>query len=355
MGAAKRTLLVANCMAQFVASRLRNPPDYVIKSMTWRRRSLVTMFASKRQLAIAFGLIFWTCLAVAQNASDKVVSDRGGNQLDQAGSATAKGGFEPPPEFYRGPGSGSVSNTLSGSSAHSKSFEPPPEFYRGPGSGGGSGAGSGVNPLSGSSTHPSLGSVGESLSETYNKWRAGGAHLQDRISVGPYGAAGGVASHAPTVGSFESNSHPYPYEYSHSAAGLGGGGGGASGAYFGSSSVEAGIPFDVYGSRPGHVLGHAHYSPPEYVYPYPLDPHPHELAAHKGPSHGDVSSKALLAKSFLIPLASAAVLGIAAALVSNPLLLQLGTVSGLGTIVGKRKRRATGRNLLTHKAHKYTL
>jgi len=112
-----------------------------------------------------------------------------------------------------------------------------------------------------------------------------------------------------------------------------GGGGAASGGYFGSSSVEAGIPFDVYGSRPGHGVGHGHYSPPEYVYPYPLDPHPHEVAAHKGPGHGDVSSKALLAKSFLIPLASAAVLGIAAALVSNPLLLQLGTVSGLGTIV----------------------
>jgi len=40
-------------------------------------------------------------------------------------------------------------------------------------------------------------------------------------NTGPYGAAGGV-SHAPTVGSFESNSHPYPYEYHHSSAGLGG-------------------------------------------------------------------------------------------------------------------------------------
>nr|XP_016945971.1 serine/threonine-protein phosphatase 1 regulatory subunit 10 [Drosophila suzukii] len=313
--------------------------------------SLVIMFACKRKLRIAFGLIFWTSLAVAQNASDKVVSDRGGSQQDQAGSATAKS-YEPPPEFYRGPGSGSGSNTLSVSNTHSKGFEPPPEFYRGPGSE----AGSGSHTLSGSSTRPSLGSVGESLSETYNKWRAGGSNLQDRISVGPYGAAGGV-SHAPTVGSFESNSHPYPYEYHHSSVGLGGAGGGgaASGGYFGSSSVEAGIPFDVYGSRPGHGVGHGHYSPPEYVYPYPLDPHPHEVAAHKGPGHGDVSSKALLAKSFLIPLASAAVLGIAAALVSNPLLLQLGTVSGLGTIVGKRKRRATGRNLLTKKAHKYTL
>jgi len=143
--------------------------------------SLVIMFACKRKLRIAFGLIFWTSLAVAQNASDKVVSDRGGSQLDQAGSATAKS-FEPPPEFYRGPGSGSGSNTLSGSNTHSKGFEPPPEFYRGPGSE----AGSGSHTLSGSSTRPSLGSVGESLSETYNKWRAGGSNLQDRISVGEF-------------------------------------------------------------------------------------------------------------------------------------------------------------------------
>ncbi|KAH8352502.1 hypothetical protein KR084_004521 [Drosophila pseudotakahashii] len=278
------------------------------------------MFASKRKLRIALGLILWTSLAVAQNASEEGVSDRVGNQVDLAGSATAK------------------------------SFEPPPEFYRGPGSG----QGSSSSPSSGSTSHPSLGSVGESLSDTYSKWRAGGANLQDRISVGHYGAGGGVASHAPTVGSFESSSHPYPYEYSHSSGGGGGAGLGGSGAYFGSSSVEAGIPFDVYGSRPGHAASHGHYySPPEYVHPYPLDPH--EIAAHKGPGHGDLSSKALLAKSFLIPLASAAVLGIAAALVSNPLLLQLGTVSGLGTIVGKRKRRATGRNLLTNKAHKYTL
>ncbi|XP_017132194.1 serine/threonine-protein phosphatase 1 regulatory subunit 10 [Drosophila elegans] len=299
------------------------------------------MFACKRQLRIALGLAwFGMSIAVAQNASDAGVSSRAVSQLDLAGSATAKS-FEPPPEFYRG---------------------------RGPGSGGGGGAGLETTPLSGSTSHPSLGSVGESLSETYNKWRAGGANLQDRISVGPYGAAGGGASHAPTVSSFASDSHPYPYEYSHSNGAGGGGGlgfgggngnGGGTGAYFGSSSVEAGIPFDVYGygSRPGHGagVGHGPYSPPEYAYPYPLDPH--EIAAHKGPGpgHHDVSPKALLAKSFLIPLASAAVLGIAAALVSNPLLLQLGTVSGLGTIVGKRKRRATGQNLLARKAHKHTL
>ncbi|KAH8248852.1 hypothetical protein KR032_003805 [Drosophila birchii] len=226
------------------------------------------------------------------------------------------------------------------SSVAAKSFEPPPEFYRGPGS-------SPNNPHS-------LGSVGESLSDTYNRWQGLGnsqGGLQERISVGS--GAGAVASHAPPVGSFETNSHPYPYEYSHGSAGAGPGmaAGGASGAYFGSSSVEAGIPFDVYGSRPSHGLGHSHYATAELSYPYHLDHQ--EVATHKGPGYGEGSSKALLAKSFLIPLASAAVLGIAAALISNPLLLQLGTVSGLGSpFVGKRKRRAAGsrhrRNLITN-------
>lgn len=76
----------------------------------------------------------------------------------------------------------------------------------------------------------------------------------------------------------------------------------------------------------------------------------HEPAAHK--SHPDISQKALLAKSFLIPLASAAVLGIAAALVSNPLLLQLGTVSGVApgaAVLGKRKRRDLTTNFTTSK------
>lgn len=115
--------------------------------------SLVIMFARNRKLRIAIGLIFWTSLAVAQNASAQyeAVSQRSGNQLDLAGSAIAN------------------------------SFEPPPEFYRGPGSGGG---GLENNTPISSSGHPSLGSVGESLSDTYNRWRAGGANLQDRISVG---------------------------------------------------------------------------------------------------------------------------------------------------------------------------
>ncbi|KAH8334150.1 hypothetical protein KR059_006949, partial [Drosophila kikkawai] len=265
------------------------------------------MFACKRKLQAALQLLLlmslWLRFGLTQNASHEIATGRSENQLDLSSSVAAK------------------------------SFEPPPEFYRGPGS----------HP----NNHPSLGSVGESLSETYNKWQGLGnsqGGLQERISVGHHqGSVGAVASHAPPVGSFETNSHPYPYEYSHSTAGAGPGlaAGGASGAYFGSSSVEAGIPFDVYGSRPGHGVGHSHYSTTEYAYPYHLDHH--EIASHKGPGYGEGSSKALLAKSFLIPLASAAVLGIAAALISNPLLLQLGTVSGLGApFVGKRKRRAAG-------------
>lgn len=109
---------------------------------------------------------------------------------------------------------------------------------------------------------------------------------------------------------------------------------GHSGYYGGANSVEAGaIPFDVYG---GKGIGHYAGAGGEYSYTYPEVPH--ETAAHKG--HHELSQKALLAKSFLIPLASAAVLGIAAALASNPLLLQLGTVSGVPvSVVGKRRRR----------------
>ncbi|KAH8355845.1 hypothetical protein KR200_001523 [Drosophila serrata] len=266
------------------------------------------MFTCKRKLQAAVQLLLLLLslrlgFGLTQNSSHELATGRSENQLDLPSSVAAK------------------------------SFEPLPEFYRGPGSS--------------SNNHHSLGSVGESLSETYNKWKALGnsqGNIQERISVGHHqGSAGAVASHAPPVGSFETNSHPYPYEYSHSSGGAGPGlpAGGASGAYFGSSSVEAPIPFDVYGSRPGHGLGHSHYSTSEYAYPYHLDHH--EVATLKGPGYGEGPSKGLLAKSFLIPLASAAVLGIAAALISNPLLLQLGTVSGLGTsFVGKRKRRAAG-------------
>ncbi|BFF93310.1 uncharacterized protein DMAD_11185 [Drosophila madeirensis] len=238
----------------------------------------------------------------------------------------------------------SASNNIdSDSSASGKSFDPPEELYRG-------GGGHSSESQAASGLQPSLGRLGESLNEAYSKWRhahGAGSGAQERIIVGHYG--GGLASHGQNHVSFESNTHghsPYPYEYNtHSSHGgtVGAGAGAGASPYYGSSSSEtAGLPFDVYGTRHGAALGHAHhYAPagPEYAYHYPVESH--ETATHKGHGHSDISSKALLAKSFLIPLASAAVLGIAAALVSNPLLLQLGTVSGLGqAIVGKRKRRS---------------
>lgn len=109
-------------------------------------------------------------------------------------------------------------------------------------------------------------------------------------------------------------------------------GGGGVGSYYGSGES---IPFDLY-NKGGHYAGEGG----EYSYTtYPGGSDGQHEATHKG--YPELSQKALLAKSFLIPLASAAVLGIAAALVSNPLLLQLGTVSGVApAVVGKRKRRA---------------
>lgn len=125
--------------------------------------------------------------------------------------------------------------------------------------------------------------------------------------------------------------HPHT-DYGHHTAGTYYAGGGG-------SAVGDGVPFDVYGGSGGGGKGHYAGSGGEYSYTYS---DMQDTAAHK--TFPDFSHKALLAKSFLIPLASAAVLGIAAALVSNPLLLQLGTVSGVaapGAVLGKRKRRST--------------
>ncbi|KAH8376982.1 hypothetical protein KR093_002497 [Drosophila rubida] len=299
------------------------------------------MFGFKRQLLAARSLwllclLFGVPTAWSQNSSTVVWEPSNGsagngnankrevgssNGLDYAGTNIAKS-YDPPPEFYRGPGStaSSGSGTFVGST--------------GIGISSGSGSGNGIG-------GHQLGSVGDSLSETYNKWR-NGAGVQQRISVGHYGGGSHVPStHGPVSYAYEG----HPYEY----AGGGGGGGhhGGGGGYYGSSSAETGIPFDVYGSRPTHVSHHSHYGSTGGEYAY-LEPH--DLASHKGPP--ELSQKALLAKSFLIPLASAAVLGIAAALVSNPLLLQLGTVSGvgggLGPVVGKRKRRALRRAYAAH-------
>lgn len=165
------------------------------------------------------------------------------------------------------------------------------------------------------------------------------------FTLGHYGggAGGGISAHVPSTHgpvSYAYEGHPYEY--------AAGGGGAHHGGYYGSSSAETGIPFDVYSARPGHGAHHPHYGGTGGEYTY-LEGH--DIAAHKGPP--ELSQKALLAKSFLIPLASAAVLGIAAALVSNPLLLQLGTVSGvgggLGPVVGKRKRRALRRAYSAYK------
>lgn len=169
-------------------------------------------------------------------------------------------------------------------------------------------------------------------------------HSLPTTRIGHFGGGATQTAHIQTPHGHASYAYEgHPYEY----AGVGAG----HGSYYGGSSAETGIPFDVYGSRPVHASHHhVHYPGPsaggEYAY---LEPH--ELATHKG--HPELSQKALLAKSFLIPLASAAVLGIAAALVSNPLLLQLGTVSGLGggfaPAVGKRKRRALRKAYAAHK------
>lgn len=139
--------------------------------MTWLKANLVAMLEFKREVRIQSCL--WLCLLVfglplswGQNTSrvvwepsqattnNKRDVSSSGNGLDYAGTNIAKS-YDPPPEFYRGPGSTTGSSASSGSSG----------FV---GSTGGS---------------AQLGTVGENLSEAYNKWRQGAA-LQDRISVG---------------------------------------------------------------------------------------------------------------------------------------------------------------------------
>jgi len=150
---------------------------------------------------------------------------------------------------------------------------------------------------------------------------------------------GHYAGSGSTSKSYAYESQPYQYDYG-SPNGHGYEPGPAPGHGY-SSSGEAGVPYHVYRPRPepGHYPG----PPLDYSYSsYPIDSH--EIVSHKGSP--ELSPKALLAKSFLIPLASATVLGIAAALISNPLLLQLAPVPGIGvgvgigpSAVGKRRRR----------------
>nr|XP_016933057.1 uncharacterized protein LOC108012267 [Drosophila suzukii] len=235
-------------------------------------------------------------------------------KLDPLGSAAAKS-YDPPPEFYRGPGS-----TTSKLDSTAAGFISKPISSLPPAGGGGGPGGSHIS------------SLHENLSEAYDKWRLGGS-IQDRISVGHYAGSGSTSK------SYAYDSQPYQYDYG-SPNGHGYEPGPASGHGY-SSSGEAGVPYHVYRPRPepGHYPG----PPLDYSYSsYPIDSH--EIVSHKGSL--ELSPKALLAKSFLIPLASATVLGIAAALISNPLLLQLAPVPGIGvgvgigpSAIGKRRRR----------------
>ncbi|CAG4996626.1 unnamed protein product [Parnassius apollo] len=78
-----------------------------------------------------------------------------------------------------------------------------------------------------------------------------------------------------------------------------------------------------------------HHSPDNYHSGY----HSHHLDYHDGQHHVGYFNKnydhTLLAKTILWPLAGIALLGAAASLISNPVLLQLGVISG------RRKRRDT--------------
>ncbi|XP_020816044.1 uncharacterized protein LOC110190079 [Drosophila serrata] len=287
------------------------------------------MFAIKGKLlpgcALYLGLFVTFATAQAQNASEDSGSAswkplqpqkrQAVVKLDTLGSAAAKS-YDPPPEFYRGPGSSTKSTSKLDSQAAGFISKP---------------IGS-LPPVGG--IHSQIDSVNDNLSEAYDKWRLGGGNLQDRISVGHYGGSGSGGK------SYAYDSHPYPYDYGPSHAN-GYEPGPVQGHAGYSSSGEAGVPYHVYRPRPEH--GHFPGGPVDYGYsPYLVDSH--EIVAHKGSP--ELSPKALLAKSFLIPLASATVLGIAAALVSNPLLLQLAPVPGIGVgvgvgppVVGKRRRR----------------
>ncbi|KAH8300378.1 hypothetical protein KR018_000613 [Drosophila ironensis] len=281
------------------------------------------MFAMPRKLLSCLGLCLVFALATAQNASQESESwqpmqpqkRQAVVKLDPLGSAAAKS-YDPPPEFYRGPGSTSTKTDSAAASFISKPIGSLPP--------------TGGHTSGGSQTS----SLNENLSEAYDNWRrGGGVGLQDRISVGHYGSSGTAGK------SYAYDSHPYPYDYG-PAHGHGYEAGPVPGHGY-SSSGEAGVPYHLYRPRPDHV----HYPGPSVDYSYSSYPaDSHEIVSHKGTP--DISPKALLAKSFLIPLASATVLGIAAALVSNPLLLQLAPVPGIGVgvgvgppIVGKRRRR----------------
>ncbi|XP_002095027.3 uncharacterized protein LOC6534347 [Drosophila yakuba] len=280
------------------------------------------MFASKGKLlpalGLCLGLLLTINLASAQNASKESESWQPMQpqkrqaivKLDPVGSAAAKS-YDPPPELYRGPGSSTAKLDSTAAGFISKPI--------------------GALPPVGGVHGSQASSLNDNLSQAYDKWKLGG-NIHDRISVGHYGSSGSAGK------SYAFDSHPYQYDYGPSN-GHGYEPGPAPGHSY--SSGEAGVPYHVYRPRPEH--GQYPGPPVDYSYsPYPIDSH--EIVSHKGTP--EISPKALLAKSFLIPLASATVLGIAAALVSNPLLLQLAPVPGIGvgvgvgpSVIGKRRRR----------------
>ncbi|XP_017156849.1 uncharacterized protein LOC108165327 [Drosophila miranda] len=288
------------------------------------------MFALKQNLlpvsSFCWCICLWLSLVSAQEQNSSAV-------IQTADSWTP---LKPPQKRQA-----SVPLKTAVSSAAAKSYDPPPEFYRGPGSipkldntaAGFISKPIGAIPLGGT---PKIGGFKENLSEAYDKWRQGGRPLQDRISVGHYGSSGSGSGGK----SYAYEGHPYPYDYGPGPA-HGYEQGPVPSHEYGSSVEVGGPPYQVYRPRPepGHYAGPGI----EYTYSsYPIDSH--EIVSHKGSP--EISPKALLAKSFLIPLASATVLGIAAALINNPLLLQLAPVPGLGVgvgvgppVVGRRKRR----------------
>ncbi|XP_036338524.1 uncharacterized protein LOC118748256 [Rhagoletis pomonella] len=266
--------------------------------------------------------------------------------LSPSGSATAAAkSYDPPPEFYRGPGSTSQTSSIPSSSVTS-----PGAAYHNRDSATSSFVSKPITfpDIIGHKKHNSN-DPSQQLANSFNNWQQlRGQGAQDRISVKPFSnseihgltsgyahsSAGGSAHHSYPETRPYADGHYIDYGQPHAGGHYGASGHG--GYYGGANSAEIGaIPFDIYGGKgSGQYAG----AGGEYSYTYPNAPH--EVPAHKGPH--ELSSKALLAKSFLIPLATAAVLGIAAALVSNPLLLQLGTFSGLpagATVVGKRRRR----------------
>ncbi|XP_075977184.1 uncharacterized protein LOC142977270 isoform X4 [Anticarsia gemmatalis] len=116
-----------------------------------------------------------------------------------------------------------------------------------------------------------------------------------------------------------------------------------------SSSHSRGYALNDYEESPHYEYGHDYHFPdphsdghhtPSYDH-HGYEHHdydPHHYGGHHGYDHGynyKHYKHALAAKAVLWPIAGIALLGAAAALVSNPVLLQLGVVSG------KRRRRDT--------------